>query len=192
LPLRQTLAQTADSDQGREFDIENVLEHVGNCDLFISLVPWRSPSLIQLVKKLRPATSIGFFSNYDIEIPLDYSERWADLAFDIVRCFNPVLRLGDFTASPSYPNTALAIARSFHDMLPSGKRTLVVHADTMPEKMWGGGNFTKALDIFLGFHKNLVALLVGRSQQPLDSCFYDDRVIPFYDLSLSVSLSTHL
>jgi len=190
LPLRRQIRiSVVNTGQGCEFDFENILEQVGNCDLFISLVPWCSSSLTQLVEKLRPVISIGFFPSYDIEIPLDFNKHSADLAFDIVRCFDPTLRIRDFTTSPAYPNAALAEARSFLDMLPPGTRTLALHADTVPKKMWDAGNFTKALDIFLSFHKDFMALLVGHTRQPLDSGSRGDRVIPCYGLSLSVSLS---
>lgn len=190
LPLRQVVKIRVEKTvKGREFDTKSVAKLSGNCDLFISLVPWRSPSLLQLLKELRPALSIGFFSNYDIEIPLDYNKHTAELAFDVVRLFNPSYCLQDFTAPPLYRNEALVKAQSLISSLKPGTRILAVHADTLPEKMWVAARFIETLDIFLGLHKDYSAFLVGGTPQGLDSGLFGDRVIPCYGLPLSISQS---
>jgi ADP-heptose:LPS heptosyltransferase len=190
LPLRRLIRIRAEmTGPGREFDARSVAEITENCDLFISLVPWCSPSLIQLIKELRPALSIGFFSNYDIEIPLDYNKHSAELGFDVVRLFNPAYCLRDFTAPPSYRNEALAEAQSLLSCLNPGTRILAVHADTASEKMWVSARFIKTLDIFLDLHKDYSVFIVGHTPLGLDSGLYGNRVIPCYGLGLSASQS---
>lgn len=188
LPLRRLIRiQIEKTDHDREFDTKSVVELTGNCDLFISLAPWRSTTVIQLIKELRPALSVGFFSNYDVVIRLDFNKHSAEMAFDVVRLFNPSYCLQDFTAPPLYRNEALAEAQSLLSSLNPGTRTLVVHADTIPEKMWVSARFIETLDIFLDLHKDYSAFLVGSAPQGLDSGIYADRIIPCYGLSLSVS-----
>ena len=190
LPLRRLIRiQVEKRDHGREFDVKTIVEIIGNCDLFISLVPWRSSSLIQLVKELRAALSVGFFPNYDTFIPLDFDKHSAELAFDVVRLFNPSYCLQDFTAPPLYRNEALAEARCLLSSLNPGTRILAVHADTVPDKMWASAKFVATLDIFLDLHKDYSAFLVGSVPQGLDTGMYGDRVIPCYGLPFSLSQS---
>ncbi|HEX5733169.1 MAG TPA: glycosyltransferase family 9 protein [Blastocatellia bacterium] len=190
LPLRRLVSIPVNkTDNGREFDTKNAAGLTGDCDLFIALVPWCTSSLIQLIKELRPALSVGFFSNYDIRIPLDFDKHSAELAFDAVRLFNPSYCLRDFTAPPSYRSEALAEAESLISSLGPGTRVLAAHADTIPEKMWVPDRFIETLDIFLDLHKDYAALLIGSRPQGLDSGRYGDRVIPCYGLPLSISQS---
>lgn len=188
LPLRRLIKiEVQKKAECREFDIKQVAKLTGECDLFISLVPWRSYSLIQLVRELRPALSVGFYHNYDIAVPLDFDKHTSELAFDAVRLFNPSFRLRDFTAPPSHRSDALAEAQALRDSLNPGTRVLAVHADTIPEKLWIPARFIETLDTFLDFHKDYSAFLIGAVPQGLDEGLHAARVIPCYGLPFSIS-----
>ncbi|HEU4510497.1 MAG TPA: glycosyltransferase family 9 protein [Pyrinomonadaceae bacterium] len=190
LPLRRAIKiRVEKSTYGREFDADAVAAETGNCDLFLSLVPWHSESLTRLVEKLRPQLSVGYFSNYDIRLPLNFDQHTCELAFDLVRLFDERSRLQDFTAPPCYPNEARAEARQLREQLSPGAKALVVHADTGQKKMWDSGKLMQTLDTFLGLHPEFTVLLVGGSAQSLDCGLYGDRVIPCYGLPLPVSMA---
>jgi len=190
LPLKRAIKiRVETSASGREFDADAVAAETGNCDLFLSLVPWHSKSLTRLVEKLRPQMSVGFFSNYDIRMPLNFDQHTSELAFDLVRLFDARSRLQDFTAPPCYPNEVRAEARKLREQLSPGAKVLAVHADTGQKKMWDGVKLMQTLDTFLGLNKEFTVLLVGRSPQPLDCGLYGDRVIPCYGLPLPISMA---
>jgi ADP-heptose:LPS heptosyltransferase len=190
LPLKRVIKIRAErSTYGREFDADAVAAETGNCDVFLSLCPWHSESLTWLVEKLRPELSVGFISNYDIRLPLNFDQHTSELAFDVVRVFDARSRLQDFTAPPRYPNEARAEARKLREQLNPGGKALAVHADTGQKKMWDGVKLMETLDIFLGLHPEFTVLLVGGRPQSLDCGLYGDRVIPCYGLPLPVSMA---
>lgn len=190
LPLKRAIKISVESSAyGREFDADAVAAETGSCDVFLSLVPWHSESLTRLVKKLRPQMSVGFFSNYDIRLPLNFDQHTSELAFDLVRLFDARSRLKDFTAPPCYPNEARAEARKLRQQLSPGAKALAVHADTGQKKMWDGDKLMQTLDTFLSLHTDFTVLLVGGRPQSLDCGLYGDRVIPCYGLPLPVSMA---
>ena len=190
LPLKRAIKIRVESSAyGREFDADAVAAETGNCDVFLSLVPWHSESLTRLVEKLRPELSVGFISNYDIRMPLNFDQHTSELAFDLVRLFDARSRLKDFTAPPCYPNEARAEARKLREQLHPGGKALAVHADTGQKKMWDGVKLMQTLDTFLDLHPEFTVLLVGGRPQSLDSGLYGDRVIPCYGLPLPVSMA---
>lgn len=168
----------------RMFDAQKVSDQITGCDLFISLVPWLSKSLIELLDKLKPEVSIGFFPNYRVYLPLDFNKHSADLAFDIVRCVAPDYQFDDFAGPLIYPEGDWDKTRRITELLSPGTRVLAVHADTDPTKMWSPTCLTRALDLFLDQHPDFVVLLVGSSAPSLDACLQEDRIIPCYGLSL--------
>jgi hypothetical protein len=190
LPLKRAIKiRVQKSSYGREFDSDAVAAETGNCDLFLSLVPWHSESLTRLVEKLRPQLSVGFISNYDIRLPLNFDQHTSELAFDVVRLFDARSRLQDFTAPPCYPTEARAEARRLREELSPGAKALAVHADTGQKKMWDSVKLMQTLDTFLGLHPEFTVLLVGGRPQSLDGGLCGDRVIPCYGLPLPVSMA---
>lgn len=172
------------SRRSRTFDAQAVADQVGKCDLFISLVPWITASLVELLDRLKPEVSIGFFSNYGVCLPLDFNKHSADLAFDIVQRIAPNYQLDDFAEPLTYPEEEWKKTRRITELLSPGTRVLAVHADTDPSKMWNAASLTKVLDMFLDDHSDFCALVVGSSAQTLDDCRHENRVIPCYGLPL--------
>ena len=190
LPLKRAIKIRVErSEYGREFDADRVAAETGDCDLFLSLVPWHSESLTRLVEKLSPQLSVGFIANYDVRLPLNFDQHTSELAFDVVRLFDARSRLQDFTGPPCYPDEARAEARKLREQLSPGAKALAVHADTGQNKMWDGVKFMQTLDTFLGLHPEFTVLLVGGRPQSLDSGLYGDRVVPCYGLPLPVSMA---
>ena len=149
-------------DKTREFPVADIIRDIGGCDLFISLVPWMSQSLRDLLQGLAPAASVGFFDDYATPVALDFTRHAADLTFDPVAQFNATLRLDDFVAPLAPDPRSRSIVDATLGLLPAGYWVLAVHADTGRPKMWLAERLVSALDRFLDRHSDFMVLLVGR------------------------------
>jgi hypothetical protein len=172
-----------------EFDAVAAAAEIGACDLFLSLVPWSSSSLSNLLEAWGDILSIGFFENYTHRLRLDYDKPSADLAFDIVRSLRPDYQLHDFLEPLRYPTERRQHVHEILSMLEPGTRTLSVHMDTRPHKSWDENRWVESLDSILDQHTDFNALLVGRPERPVDKAQWRNsgRVIPCYGLSLPSS-----
>src|SRR4051812_8878653 len=99
-------------DWTREFSVSDVVGEIGECDFFISLVPWHSHSLRVLLSTVRPKGSIGFFDDFLIKVPLNFTQHAADLAFDLIRTLDNALRLEDYAAAPVLDAQSREIAQT--------------------------------------------------------------------------------
>lgn len=186
---RQIKIRSRFADNDYRFDAVATAAEIGQCDLFLSLVPWCSDSLRELIEILRPAQSVGFFENYTHALDLNYDKHSALLAFDVVRALRPDYRIEDFLTPFRYSPSQQEKVRELLSMLEPGTRTLAVHMDTIPYKMLDGGRWVEILDQFLEAHPEFVALLVGGDKEALDTerWRYSGRVIPCYGLPLGSS-----
>lgn len=175
--------------QDYHFDAVAAAAEIGQCDLFLSLVPWSSASLSNLLEAWGDVVSIGFFGNYTRRLHLDYDKPSADLAFDIVRSLRPDYQLHDFLEPLRYPVERRRDVHEMLSLLEPGTRTLSVHMDTRTPKNWDENRWVAALDAFLDQHTDFVALLVGSPERPVDTARWRNagRVIPCYGLSLASS-----
>lgn len=185
----ETAMTRNEPDWTREFAVADTAAAVGACDLFVSLVPWHSRSIQDLLEYLRPSHSLGFSDAFSITAPVDFTKHAADLAFDIPQTLRKDLSFDDFAYPPCLPEDAQSKAESIRAEIGSSFRILVVHADTGPNKMWDADRWVKVLDAFLAAHSDFVVLLVGRAPQPLDTGQLGHRVIPCYGLPLAILLA---
>src|ERR1044072_52499 len=100
-----------------EFDAVSSANEIGKCDLFLSLVPWRSSSLSDLLETWGDVVSIGFFENYTHRLRRDYDKPSADLAFDVVRSLRPDYQLHDFLEPLRYPSERLRDVQEIFSLL---------------------------------------------------------------------------
>ena len=172
-----------------QFDAVAAAAEIGQCDLFLSLVPWSSLSLRNLLEAWGDVVSIGFFENHTRRLHRNYDKPSADLAFDIVRSLRPDYQLHDFLEPLRYPIERLQDVREIFSLLEPGTKTLSVHMDTRAHKLWDEARWVKSLDEFLDKHTNFVVLLVGHPKRSVDTRQWRnaDRVIPCYGLSLPSS-----
>ena len=172
-----------------EFDAVAAAAEIGQCDLFLSLVPWSSSSLRKLLEAWGDIVSIGFFENYTNRLRLDYDKPSADLAFDIVRSLRPDYQLHDFLEPLRYQTERRQDVHEIFSMLEPGTKTLSVHMDTRTQKLWDENRWVESLDAFLDKHEDFIAMLVGSPERPVDTAQWRNasRVIPCYGLSLPSS-----
>ena len=186
LPLATVVECTVD-EATRSFDCYTVASAVGECDLFLSLTPWHSSSLTELLGLLRPKSSVGYFSQFEHRLARDYSKHAADLAFDLPSYFVPSLKLEEYSAPPRLPPAAWAGARSILSWVPSSFRRLAVHVDTTEQKMWYTDRFESALDQFLKNHPEFLVFLVGSGGLSCAGSRYAERIIPTYGVPVAVA-----
>jgi ADP-heptose:LPS heptosyltransferase len=174
---------------GRVFDAEAAARSVGSCDLFLSMVPWSSPSLESLVKMLAPQHSVGFFDYFDVVLSLNYRQHSSELAFDVVRSIDPSLRLTAFAAGPAWPPRVRDGRRRILTAFPEGTRFLATHNETLPAKMWPLESHRELLNRFLTDRPDWVALVLAAHPKPVDVGPCADRIIPLTGLALGDSLA---
>jgi len=172
---------------GRTFDAAELANAIGPCDLFVSLVPWHSASITELIELLAPPDSIGFFPQFVHARPRDYSKHAMDLAFDVPRYFDASLRVEAHLSPPVLPAEAWESARRIRARIPAPMRILAVHMDTASEKMWPIERFTHVLDKFLENHPEFFVLVVGALEYSCDHAPMSDRVVTACGLPLSVT-----
>jgi len=171
------------------FDAEAAAAKVAPAEVFISLNPWHSAAVDELLELLKPRRSIGFFAAFGEELPRDFTMHTADLAFTAPRALDPGLRFEEFAAPPELTAASRRAARAILDEIPSDRRVLIVHADTKPEKTWPAERFIAALDAFLERRPDFVALVLGRARLALDSGRRGEAVVACEGLPLGVSLA---
>src|SRR5436305_739406 len=93
LPLRNLAiieCQTwqLDGEQYSGFDVERVVSQVLHCDLFLSLVPWRSPSLDRLLRLLCPRLSVGIGPGFDVCFMRQPEKHSFDQNFELPKFFD--------------------------------------------------------------------------------------------------------
>lgn len=177
------------SRRGLEFDRTRATSVIEHCDLFISLTPWYSSSLAELVVALQPSVTIGFAPNYDLPVTLDDSSHIIDAVFQLAIKINPGATLAAHSHAPQFAPQYNDGTQAVLSDLPPGIRCLVVHGDTLLHKMWVLEHWVRVLASFLKDHKDFVALLLGSVPLPLDCGQHSDRIIPCYGVPLATSFA---
>lgn len=188
LPLKTTCKlPSTDTDHDPLCDVSRVTSVLKPCDLLISLNPWHSKFVDQLIHELSPKNSIGFFPPFTNQLKLDYGKHSAELAFDVPRFFDPSLSLERYSSPPRLPASTTGAAGKLLEPLPPHWHVMVVHGDSSKEKMWPAERLVSVLDAFLDNYDDFVVLIVGRKKIPLDCGRMSERVISCHGLPLMVS-----
>jgi hypothetical protein len=166
-----------------EFDSEAVARKVGACDLLLSIIPGYFSAMGSLIERLSPVRSVGFDYGFNVTLPLDFNRHASELAFDIPRYLDPLLKIEDF-ATPVFAPRYERQARELREIVPPELRILAIHAETKPNKMWPPSQFTTLLQLFLDRHPNFVVFVVGTKNLSLEGGRHDDRIISCFGLPL--------
>jgi ADP-heptose:LPS heptosyltransferase len=167
------------------FDAETLARLIENCDLFLSINPWHTRSVTDLLTRIRNVESIGFFAHYRHRLTCDYTGHAIDMAFAIPASLNRALKLDDFSQPPAIPGSAVTTAQEFRRRHIRTRRSLFVHTETRVEKRWQRERFERVLDDFLQEFPDYTALVVDIPGYELRGGQHSDRA-----LSLSLSLET--
>jgi ADP-heptose:LPS heptosyltransferase len=172
----------------RSFSASDVAERLGPVECLISLVPWHSPSLGELARRVSPAWSIGLHPEFDFCVGIDHREHAADRPFNVVRKFAPDLRLVDFAGPIPLPPECVAAANEVRRAVGARRRLLIVHEETATEeKRWLPSRMQETLSKLTREDPDLYAIVLSRGPpsfalEPLgDSATAITRVgLPFF------------
>lgn len=189
-PLRRRilLPWVSGTDFPPRIDVPSAVRAIGECDLFLSLVPWESKDVASLVDQLSPESSVGFQPHFEQNVGPQGRDHAADFAFRVPRSLDPSLRLSDFAELPPPAPESRRAVDSLRATLPRAAKILAVHLHTDPMKMWSHDRSTEAIHAFLQFHPDFVAVFLGSVESSLVSTLEGDRVIPWYGTPLMTSL----
>ena len=169
------------------FDAEWLANEVSECDLFVSFNSWHSSSVDDLIERLAPANTIGYFPQFGIRLPI--KGHGFDAAFAIPQYLNPALKIEDVAGAPEVLPDIHRWAREWRAGLPSSIRVLAVHNESKPRKLWPTDRLVNVLDQFLGRHPNVIALVLGLSDVGLTKGRYGHRIIPCFGKPLHCAIS---
>lgn len=144
-----------------QFDAALVAETLGKIDLFLSLNPWHSGSVTELLNRLRPRSSVGFFPDFSTALPLDFSCHSVDLAFQVVRLFDRSRSPEDYLSRLPLPSGSEDFATSLRSQIGSDRKLLVVHAETKSEKRWPPNYMAETIATFMSIHPEFVVIAIG-------------------------------
>jgi len=188
LPLKQLISiPMKHIGSGRAFDATLTAQRIKKCDLLISMNPWESQDLSELIEQLSPQLTVGFFDHYDIQLERNYNIHSVDLAFDFVKLFQPDWQPEKFATSPLYESSALGAAERIYQTLPVAQKMLCIHPDTLPEKMWPEPSWVEFIDQFLEDHIDYYVLVIGLKGIETTQCKHTNSVIPAYRLPIPIS-----
>lgn len=175
----------------RDLDLDAVGLAVatGRCDVFFALVPWRSRSLNQLVRLLRPAGTVGLAEGWTRSVPRDRSRHAFCQAFDVARHVRDDLSLERFAQPALLPAEATAAARRIVAAFPAGARLVVLHGETAAHKRARPDQLRAAVAALLAADARHWVLLVDRSGAGTVDWLADDRLIPCGRLPLAVCMA---
>jgi Glycosyltransferase family 9 (heptosyltransferase) len=166
LPLHKIVEIEMKSVQEkRDFDVDKLTTCLLDNDLFISLVPWMNDSLHAVLQKHTGLVSIGFHQAFTHAIKLDYTKHSSELYFDTVRICASGGSVQSFAEAPNFPEYATRCAADIIDLLPEGCQLMVVHFETLVEKMWPAENVSTFIETWLQTHPYFYVFCVG-SQIP--------------------------
>ncbi|MFJ3714312.1 glycosyltransferase family 9 protein [Streptomyces sp. NPDC090057] len=174
---------------GHVFDPRAVVAEIGPVDLLMSLNPWHSQRVDQLLEDMAPQWSIGYHDAFDCRIETKPGQHNVDGNFAVPRIVDDRLRVEDFAHPPDLLDGPARFAEHMRSAIPTGYRVLAVHAETKPPKMWDTGRFSEALTTVLGEHPDLVVLEFGVRDVGLHYGCHSHRVVPCRSLSLAASMA---
>lgn len=158
-----------------------------SCDLLVSLNPWHTDAVDRMLDRVRPARSVGFFPAFSTHVPLNFDKHSAELAYDIPRALGSSVPITYHSEPPQLPAWAASAAARLTEVLPPRSRVLVIHPETLKEKMWCLSRFRLFIDAFLDTHPEYFVFIVGVTDLKLDEGRYNERVIPCQGLPFFAS-----
>jgi ADP-heptose:LPS heptosyltransferase len=177
----------------KKIDVERIAPHTENCDLFLCLSTFSSPSLLDLAHRMGARWTMGWFDIFDQSVPFDPTKHWFDLYFEFPKQFRSELCFDDFSSPPSCSAAAKRAAQLFvHKHVAVGSRILFVHPETKPEKMWDRAAFSWVLEQFLEEHPEFVVFTTSVNPYPLDlGCHAHRAVWVDEHLELAFAIMSH-
>jgi len=177
------------SEAGPLFDAPTLATDIGSTDIFLSLNPWHTDSVDDLLNHISASHTVGFFPGFDSQVPLDFSKHSSDLAFDIARCLAPNFEMEAFSQHPQPAGRHVELANSLRTHLPCDAKIIVVHGETKPEKMWDDTKFIEIIRWLLNKNPRIFVFDLGLNSIGGDKLLSEPRFIPCQELILPAAIA---
>lgn len=122
------------SPKGKEFDAAALAKALGPIPVFVSLNPWHSESMDELLDLLDCPRTVGFVDEFDETIALDFRKHTMDLAFDVIRHLVPNAAFDDHISPPGFRPKDMTLADEVAGHLRPASPLIGVHFETLPQK----------------------------------------------------------
>ena len=176
--------------QPRHFNAARVIKLLSDVDFFISLVPWSSRSLQDVIGKSSFKATFGFGLGFDFGLWPDPNKHAADRSFDLVKKFNKDLEITDFAYPIKLPQEMMTAASQVRSAIGDNRKILVVHEETStPEKCWDPSRMRQMLETVTSERDNLTAIVVSRRGPSFDIRGLEDRVVSIEKVSFEFFLA---
>jgi ADP-heptose:LPS heptosyltransferase len=187
VPLSKVIEVPFVSEDGsRHFDVDSVQKRIRECDLLLSLNPWHSRSVDELLEALHPTYSIGFFPAFSEKVDLDFSLHSSELAFQVPLRICRELDLLHFSQPPALDRSSVKTAKTIRNT--AGNHILLaVHADTPGPKQWPPSYFNDVFDALSDYKPKIYVLLLGERNPGINTLLH--HVIPCYGISMVTSMA---
>ena len=174
----------------RSFSASEVVQELGPIECLISLVPWHSESLSELLRLVRPAWTIGLHHDFDFCVRDNAREHAADRPFNVVKKFAPHLQISDFAHPFALPPESVAAAADIRRAIGINRRILVVHEETATkEKQWLPSRMEETLRVLTTMHPDLFTIVVSRHPPSFDVETLGEAAISITRISLPFFLA---
>jgi ADP-heptose:LPS heptosyltransferase len=174
----------------RQFDAAELSRQLGDADYFISLVPWTSAALSDVVQKSNFEATFGFGPGFDFGLWPDPDKHAADRTFDLVRKFKVDLDITDFANPIRLPEEMVAAAARVRRAIGNDRKTLVVHEETSTaSKCWDPIRMRQMLEAITAERRDLTPIIVSRRGPSFDISGLEDQIVSIERVSLGFFLA---
>ena len=172
---------------GSLFDLVTAAAVLGQQDLLIVIADSYPSEWDALSRLLQCKWSVGLSEFCSYRIDVEALGHTVDRAFAVPKLFRSDLEPEDFAYPFPLPAASVEFAESIRSHL-QGRKLLVIHGETKPNKRWSVARFRETINIFLQKHRNYMAVEIARSH----SIFGDDvpdNIVPIIGLPLASGIA---
>jgi hypothetical protein len=171
------------TDGVKRFDARLLAERLGKIECFISLNPWTSPDLDELIAILSPRR---VYRLADLAWDVKHS---MDFAFKIPQEIDRRLQINDFAQPPSVnPRFAPAAYQILDVVRERGRKVVAMHSDTLIHKRWPAPRFRQLIELLMQ-DPDVSIFGVGSDLSELEVPFLSERLFLPKSLNLGLAIS---
>jgi len=180
---------SSDPESRRNFDVECFLPYSLEADLFIALVPWKSNCIDDLVRRIQPCATIGFFSKYNIRVPYDPTKNNFDMHFAIARCIFPQKRLEEYSHPPLFNPGVCYWGDKILGGIEKPLRRVVLHTESFSSgKSLPPYTTAELVKEIVTSDENIVVIYIGVISAARDLEMISPQVIVMTDIPLALAM----
>lgn len=150
------------------YDPRHAARQLGPQDLFLSVLPGGVREWAQLAEVLRPRWMVGVADGFACRIPVRPALHALERTFVVPRAFDRSLQPAAFAAPLPLPAESVHFVETLRSRL-RGRRLLIIHGETKPEKQWSPSAWTALLSRFFAENPDFAGIEIFRDHSALIS-----------------------